>query len=333
MVLEAMPLPAWLTGDVPHSDVVLSSRVRYARNLRGFAFPHRADPEALREILAGVGAAASRSRLGLSNVRTMSDAERDYLLGSRLISREFRYREVGREVWLDRQRCLSVMVNEEDHLRFQALTPGWSPGTAASTAEQAVARLGKHLVFARMEGVGYLTASPQNAGSARRVSALFHLIGLAHTGRLAAVLQALAARGLAVRGMFGEASRATGAFFQISSTHMADAAFSGAGDYLTFEERQARSRVATSDLAQRARSAAEFAVGSAELNLTDALRVFAWMRWASAAGVDGFGFSHRLVDRWVATMEVRSAADPTRAARDRAAFVRGLVEGAWKGSG
>ena len=324
MVLRSMPSPAWLSTDAPDGDIVVSSRTRYARNLRGFRFPHYASPDELRTINAAVKKAAKG--LNIEVLLHVTEAERDFLLGSRLVSPDFQHREVGRSLLLDNARMVSVMVNEEDHLRLQALTAGWSITTAQAAVDAIVEKLGQRLEFMYSPEIGYLAACPFNAGTAMRRSALFHLIGLAHTKRLPAVLNALAAWDLTARGLFGESSRAIGAYFQVSAIRGSLPEFSGACEYLITEERKARREVTRQTLEEKTKAAIDFAVASAEISLADALRVLGWVRWAASAGIPGAPGSHRDVDLWVSTMEVHGTQDSQTAARHRAVFVRERLE-------
>ncbi|HVL39983.1 MAG TPA: hypothetical protein VM328_11390, partial [Fimbriimonadaceae bacterium] len=240
MVLRAMPPPAWLGIDAPHMDVVLSSRCRIMRNLRGRRFPHLAEPEEAQEIAAEILQAARESGFGFDIHKRLSPAEREHLVGCRLISPDFGWQEVGRAVLLDSERAACVMVNEEDHLRVQALTAGWSLSSAEQKSESALDALGANLQFAWSPRFGFLSASPFNAGTGRRLSAMFHLIGLASSRRLSSVIRALSSRGIVARGLFGESSRAVGAFVQVSATNVGLSDFLGACEYLRREERLAR---------------------------------------------------------------------------------------------
>lgn len=324
MVLRSMPSPAWLAADAPAGDIVVSSRVRYARNLCGIKFPHFASPDELRTVNSAVKNAASG--LSLETNLKVTEAERDFLLGCRLVSPDFRHRDVGRSLLLDKERMVSVMVNEEDHLRLQGLTAGWSIETAQSAVDVVLDHFDERLSFMCHDDIGYLTASPFNAGPAMRRSALFHLIGLAQTRRLPAVLNALAAWDLTARGLFGESSRAVGAFFQVSAIRGSLPEFLGACEYLIAEERKARREVTRARLEDRTRAAIDFAVASSEISLADALRVLGWVRWAASAGLDGAPTTHREVDLWVSTMEIHGTQDSQTAARHRAVFVRERLE-------
>lgn len=262
--------------------------------------------------------AAREAKLELTGLSHLSDAERDHLVGCRLISPEFEGHKIGRSVLVDGDRRLSVMVNEEDHVRLQVLDAGLQVERAYGSALAALRALGNHLEFARAEPWGFLTASAFNAGSAVRTSAMFHLIGLAHRKRLSAVVDALAEYGVVVRGLFGETSRAVGAFFQISVTQRPTTDFLGACDYLVRSERAARAEVSFDELQTRTESAVDFATASTELSLADALRVMGWLRWSR-------GDDARQVDLWLSQLEVAAHADPKAAGRDRASFVRACL--------
>lgn len=328
MVLRSMPPPAWLHADAPHGDVVLSTRVRHARNLRGLPFPHACSNEQLRLVESLVRSGTASCDLPLEALGKLSEAERDYLLGSRLISHDFNHRAAGRTILLDDRRTVSVMVNEEDHLRIQALTAGWSAPQAEQSAALVLRHLSHTLPFMEAPSYGFLTASPSNLGGGTRRSALFHLIGLAHTKRLGAVVRALTVWGIVVRGLYGESSRAVGAFFQVSATTGASPEFTGACEYLLNEERMARREVSRLSLSDTTLQAVNAAVTAPTIGLADALRVLGWVRWAASAGLPRFEFSPRQVDEWVTTMEVHGTTDTATADRHRAAFLRSRLEGA-----
>jgi len=340
MVLRSMPAPAWLAVDAPCSDVILSSRVRVLRNLRGFRFPHRAEPEELEAVLrlvAGTGRGTHRrsrpSSLGdrcaggLEVLRKMSAAERNYLVGCRLVSPDFRRLEPGRAVLLDSERSTSVMVNEEDHIRLQALTAGWSIFEAESLVATHLRGLSERLEFAWSPSHGYLAAAPCNAGAGRRLSAMFHLVGLASARRLPIVMRALAATGVVVRGLFGETSRAVGAFVQVSVGSGPRESFVGACDYLIKEEREARRELGVGHLDKAVAQAQDFAVASRGLTLSEALRVIAWVRWAAVVELPRVRVSPREVDSWLTTLELRGPVSDDRASIDRAVFLRERLEG------
>lgn len=321
MVLQSTASAAWLTADAPHSDVVLSSRVRIMRNLAGYRFPHRASRDELSNVQKRVLAAAP-SRLHA--YKNLAPGEREHLIGSRLVSTDFLFDAPGRAVLLDDERTLSIMVNEEDHVRLQGLTGGWSAETADSIASACLKDL--DLAWAWSPRFGYLAASPFNAGEGRRMSSMFHLIGLAHSKRLPNVLKALNLKGLASRGLFGESSRAVGAFLQVSITDGRRSDFLGACEYLMNEERAARRDAGRAELAERARQAMDFAIGSPIISAADSFRVLGWARWAAVAGLDFAAFHPRDVDSWLTTIELKGGLGDDRSSRARASFLRSCLE-------
>lgn len=218
------------------------------------------------------------------------------------------------------------MVNEEDHVRLQALTAGWSGPHAEQSAAIILKHLSQNLAFMDTVSFGSLTTSPSNLGGGTRRSALFHLIGLAHTKKLGAVVRALTVWGIVVRGLYGESSRAVGAFFQVSATRGTPPEFTGACEYLLNEERMARREVSRLSLADTTLNAVNAAITANTIGLADALRVLGWVRWAASAGLPRFDFSPRVVDGWVTTMEVHGTTDTATADRHRATFLRSRLE-------
>ena len=322
MVLTSAPLPSWLAGDAPIGDVVLSTRFRFARNLKGFRFVHAASDTELRHTMELVLAAARATDLGFDVHKGLTHAERDHLVATRLVSADYEWTLPGRALLIDPDRTVSVMINEEDHLRVQALVAGWSPEAAENAARRCLDRLGTELEFAFSPEWGFLTASPPNLGAAKRHSAMLHLIGLAGTERLPRIMVALAEEGIAVRGLFGESSRAIGAFAQVSATGGSAETFVGAVDYLVREERGARGALEP----ERAEAARAYALGSRRLGLGDALRVLGWLRWAAVERKAGTRPGPRDVDAALATLEIRGGQAEDEAARGRAERIRRLIE-------
>lgn len=316
-----MPPPAWLSHDAPHSDVVLSSRVRIMRNLAGVRFPHKASREELFHVQESVLDAAPPE---FETYKHLAPLERDHLVGSRLVSPEFPFEDAGRAVLLNHDRSMSAMVNEEDHLRLQSLTGGWSAESAEAIAQDALGRI--DLEWAVSPRFGYLAASPFNAGEGKRMSAMFHMIGLAHSKRLPNVLKALSFKGLSTRGLFGESSRAVGAFLQVSITDGRRSDFLGACEYLLSEERDARRQAGRAELAERARQAIDFAIGSNTISAADSFRVLGWARWAAVAGLDMARYNPREVDAWLTEVELRGDPGDEKTPRGRARFLRSCLE-------
>lgn len=224
----------WLSGAGPEADVVISSRVRLARNLRGLPFVNRATPDDLGEVAKRVrGRAEALGAKGLAggergageacdrlwvDVHTLSALDRQLLVERHLISKELSKGDTPRGliVSLPDER-LSVMVNEEDHLRIQAVLPGLCLDEAWKVADRADDELEAGLDFAFHERFGYLTACPTNVGLGLRMSVMLHLPGLRLTGDIEKARRAAKDMSLTVRGFYGEGSEALGDLYQISN--------------------------------------------------------------------------------------------------------------------
>ena len=199
---------------------MLSSRVRLARNLAAFPFPGRCDDGVRRDAAAVLAALLERipplvgsSRLGIDDLDALS---RQVLVENRQISPEFSRGGDGRFVEIDRRGVLSLMVNEEDHLRLQVVLGGLNLREAWCVARSVHQALGE-MDFAFDPSLGFLTACPTNLGTGLRASAMLHLPGLMQTGQMQAVVRECQRVGLAVRGAFGEGSEAQGAMYQVSN--------------------------------------------------------------------------------------------------------------------
>ena len=214
-------IPGWLESTGPESDVVLSTRVRLARNLEGAAFPGVAAADALASVRERVLGAVSKSNY-LANALTllMEDVDantRRVLVERHLVSSEFAEDGPGRAAVVGEREVISAMINEEDHVRLQCIQSGLSPTDAWRLAERVDSELERNLHYAFSSDWGYLTACPTNVGTGIRVSVLAHLVGLSRTGRISQVLGSICKLGLSVRGFYGEGSAAQGGFFQISN--------------------------------------------------------------------------------------------------------------------
>jgi protein arginine kinase len=217
----------WLTADGDDADVVLSTRVRLARNLQGHAYTRRLPTEERRAIFDQIVDVAER-QTGLAgghrvHVADLPAVSRRVLHERHLISRELAGEPEGREVApgsgliLARDERLGVMVNEEDHLRLQSLLSGLRLEEAYALVDQLDDELSGHLPFAYHPEFGYLTSCPTNAGTGLRASVLIHLPGLVLTKEIVKVLQGINQVGLTYRGLYGEGSEVVGNFFQISN--------------------------------------------------------------------------------------------------------------------
>jgi protein arginine kinase len=205
----------------PENHVVLSSRVRLARNLADVTFPGRAKKASRVEtcsLIMPAVATASAMRGGYS--AAMSDLkalDKQLLVERHLISREHAAKSSGSALVLNKDETLSVMVNEEDHLRMQALLPGMQIKQVWQKVDRFDTSLEKKLEYAFDANLGYLTACPTNLGTGIRVSAMLHLPGLVLTDHVNQIVQAVTKLGHAVRGLYGEGTETLGHIFQVSN--------------------------------------------------------------------------------------------------------------------
>lgn len=211
----------WLRGDGPESDIVISSRVRLARNLSDYPFIRKCSPKQRTQIAAIVQQAFEQSTIGTLaqyiDVSKLGDLDRQFLMERQLISHELSDAEGTRAVILDPDERFSIMVNEEDHLRLQVMQSGFDLQHGWDRINQLDDTLEAHLQFAFTSNFGYLTACPTNVGTGLRVSVMLHLPALVATKQIERVFRALGKINVAVRGLFGEGSQFMGDFYQVSN--------------------------------------------------------------------------------------------------------------------
>jgi protein arginine kinase len=216
----------WLEASGPHADIVLSTRVRLARNLQGHAFGPRIREEDREQVYERASRAVERTRLLRDGVAiemaTLPRLSRQVLLERHLISREMAGEHEagpprGAALVMSADERLGVMVNEEDHLRLQALLSGLRLHEAYQLVDSLDEELGSELPFAYHPEFGYLTSCPTNVGTGLRASVFLHLPGLVLTKEIGKVLQGIGQVGLTFRGLYGEGSEVVGNFFQISN--------------------------------------------------------------------------------------------------------------------
>lgn len=205
----------------PYDRIVMSSRVRLARNLKDAAFPGWAKkPERVRVlelIRPAVEALPEMKQAFSETMDSLSTLDKQILVERHLISREHAAKSAGSGLVLNREESLCVMINEEDHLRMQALRPGLQLRQAWTAIDQADSSLEKKLEYAFSPDLGYLTACPTNIGTGIRVSAMLHLPGLVLAEQINPIIQSVNKLGLAVRGLYGEGTEALGNVFQVSN--------------------------------------------------------------------------------------------------------------------
>lgn len=201
--------------------VVLMTRIRFARNLAETRFPGWAKDEQRQEVWERCRQAVGKSdlmreRLELP-VKELTTLEKQVLIERHLISKELAECRAGSGVIINRQQNVSVMVNEEDHLRIQVLSPGFKLREMWKVIDGLDTTIEETVDYAFSRRLGYLTACPTNLGTAMRASAMMHLPALVISGHMERVVRAVAQFGMVVRGLFGESSEASGSIFQISN--------------------------------------------------------------------------------------------------------------------
>ena len=205
----------------PHDRIVMSSRVRLARNIKDAAFPGWAKkPERVRVldmIQPAVKGLPDMKEAFSESMDQLSALDKQILVERHLISREHAAKSAGSGLVLNRDESFCVMINEEDHLRMQALRPGLQLKQAWMAIDQADTLLEKKLDYAFSTETGYLTACPTNLGTGIRVSAMLHLPGLVLAEQINPIIQSVNKLGLAVRGLYGEGTEALGNVFQVSN--------------------------------------------------------------------------------------------------------------------
>jgi len=217
-------LPVWFHNDGPQSDVVISTRIRLARNLEGRKFPHSASSKDKQKIFgeaAAVMAEVPRRLFGsefeLVKFGRLRKLEQQFLIEERLVSADLLRAQGERGVASEIERRVSVMINEEDHLRLQGMDSGFRTFELFDKIDLLDDYIGSRLKYAYDGRLGFLTSCPTNCGTGLRISCLLHLPGLMLTKTVDAVLQGASQMGCSTRGFFGENSEVVGNFFQLSN--------------------------------------------------------------------------------------------------------------------
>lgn len=211
----------WLRGTGPNSDIVMSSRIRLARNLEKQPFSHWATKKQEKDTLEVLEQAVLSVELmaGCLHVRMaeIDDVDKQFLLERHLISREHIVHPEFKSVVVGDKEITNIMVNEEDHLRIQVMQSGFNLQECWRIANRLDDSLHKKVKFAYGAEWGYLTACPTNTGTGLRASVMLHLPSLVMTKQISRVLQAITKLGMTARGLYGEGTEAEGNFFQISN--------------------------------------------------------------------------------------------------------------------
>jgi protein arginine kinase len=211
----------WIKGSGPNSDIVISSRIRLARNLARMAFPHWAKKPDAEQVLARTLTAFEKmpqikDALYL-RLDEMDSIDKQFLVERHLMSNEHAVRSAQKGLLVNPDENIAIMVNEEDHLRIQVMESGFDLDMTWKVIDDIDTRLSELLTFAYKSDWGYLTACPTNTGTGMRGSVMLHLPALVMTRQINRVLEAIAKLSFTTRGLYGEGTQASGNFFQISN--------------------------------------------------------------------------------------------------------------------
>lgn len=211
----------WLKGTGPNSNIVISSRIRSARNLVGIPFSHWANKnqreESLEIVREAIEECSYLKKTDFMNLKDLNDLDKKFLVERHLMSKEHAGGQEAKGLVLDNKEIISVMINEEDHIRMQVMQSGFNLTEAWRITNEIDDDLGSRLEYAFSTQLGFLTACPTNVGTGIRASVMLHLPALVFTNQAGRILQTITKLGLTVRGFYGEGTEVQGNFFQISN--------------------------------------------------------------------------------------------------------------------
>jgi protein arginine kinase len=211
----------WLNARGPHSEIVMSSRVRLARNIEKIPFPNRAGTQERYEVLKKMRDASqdinSLKEALFVEMDELTPLDKQFLLERHLISQEHSQASKGKALVVSSDEIVSMMINEEDHIRLQVLVSGFDLENSWDLIDRLDNELSQRIPFAFLYDLGYLTSCTTNIGTALRASCMLHLPALVLTKRINKILELLAKLSFATRGLFGEGTQALGNLFQISN--------------------------------------------------------------------------------------------------------------------
>ena len=211
----------WLKGTGPNSNIVMSSRIRLARNFHKTPFPNKASKKVLKDILESVQKAIAQidnfRGTALFKMNELDNIDKQFLVERHLMSHEHSANTEGKALIVSKEEILSVMVNEEDHLRIQVMQSGFDLEKTWNIINAIDDHLSEKLSYAFSPHWGYETACPTNTGTAMRGSVMLHLPALVMTKQINKVLTAIAKLNFASRGFYGEGTQSRGNFYQISN--------------------------------------------------------------------------------------------------------------------
>lgn len=214
-------VPEWYRSDGPDSDIVISSRIRIARNLKNYVYTTRLaetdQDRILDKVEAAMGQAPTLSGAQFLRYKTLTELDRQFLVERHLVSIEHAGEKGRKAAVINPSEKISIMVLEEDHLRIQAFESGFNLGKAWEVIDRLDDELEFNLEYSFDPRLGYLTACPTNVGTGLRASCMVHIPAMVLTKQIHKVIQALTKLNLATRGLYGEGTQAIGDYFQFSN--------------------------------------------------------------------------------------------------------------------
>jgi len=207
--------------DSKDSEIVLSSRIRFARNIKEFPFPYKADKKTqikIRDkILSIVKNISYFKKSEVLFLEELSNVDKRFLVERHLISYDLAKSENLGAIVIGDKEIVSLMINEEDHLRIQGIMPGLKLFDVFNILNVVDDEISKNIEFAYDDNIGYLTSCPTNVGTGLRASVLLHLPSIVKSGKIEGLLESLNRLGMVARGFYGEGTKSLGDFFQVSN--------------------------------------------------------------------------------------------------------------------
>lgn len=211
----------WLKGTGPQSKIVISSRIRLARNIEKLPFSHWANKKQSEEVLKlaknSIEASTNMKECLFLKLADLDNIDKQFLIERHLMSKEHAIEADHKAVAIREGESISIMINEEDHLRIQVIRSGFDLSQTWQTIDALDNELSEVLEYSYSPEWGYLTACPTNTGTGMRASVMLHLPALVVSKQINKVLQAITKLSLTARGLYGEGTEASGNFFQISN--------------------------------------------------------------------------------------------------------------------
>ncbi len=209
----------WINDDGPMNEIILSSRVRLARNINKIPFPSIVKLEEAENVIKQIKEAYENENKNFDffDMKSTTAVQKQVLLENHLISPDLMKKGEGSGALISNDKCVSIMINEEDHIRIQTIYGGLQIRRAWEEASKIDDLLEKNVQYAFDENWGYLTSCPTNVGTGMRASVMVHLPGLNISGNINKILQTVVQLGLTIRGLYGEGTDIVGNMFQISN--------------------------------------------------------------------------------------------------------------------